>query len=144
MDFCFPGEYVMSRNTILIFSLVMLIWSTEKLYVLYHQFQDVSQMRQQYQRRLQSEKKNKERIWDGSELVRLLLHHAQTYDLTIHKIEPQFSNQFNVVMEGSYIHFVRWIARVFEEEPQIHWLKITIRKVALDKQRYTLNGVYGG
>ena len=144
MDFCFPGEYVMSRNTILIFSLVMLIWSTEKFYVLYHQFQDVSQMRQQYQRRLLSEKKNKERIWDGSELVRLLLHHAQTYDLTIHKIEPQFSNQFNVVMEGSYMHFVRWIARIFEEEPQIHWLKITIRKVASDKQRYTLNGVYGG
>ncbi|NBX84790.1 MAG: hypothetical protein EBQ95_04175 [Gammaproteobacteria bacterium] len=132
----------MSRKIFLFFSAGMLVWSTKKLYVNYQYFEDLSQMRQKYQIMLLSENKKQEHVWDGSYLVRFLLHHAQKQDLTVHKIEPDFSNQFNVVMEGRYMHFVKWIADVCEEKPQIHWLKITIRKVTSDKQRYILNGVY--
>jgi hypothetical protein len=144
MDFCISGEYVMSKKLFFLFSCGIMIWSTGKLYVTYTYFVHISQMHQKYQQSLGNVKKPREINWDGSELVRLLLYHAQAQSFIVHKIEPQFSNQFNVVMEGSYMHFVSWIASIYEEKPQIHWLKITIRKVASDKQRYILYGAYSG
>ena len=134
----------MPRKVFLLLSIVIFSWSSEKCYVTYHQFKASTQTNQKYLQTLQREQKNKNLIWDDSQLVRLLLHHAEVEDLAVHKIEPQFSNQFNVVMEGSYMHFVKWVAKVSGEECKIYWLKITIKKISSDKQRYALNGVYSG